>query len=429
MAEHLGTIAVAKDAPTSTDVIPDWLDDRSLELEYRETLAAILMDGALVDAVSGTSAGAGRSTLECRNYSFELASGRDRILTLEANHVRATLAVGRFFWMMAGNDRLDDIRFYGSDGLKGDRKAGVGKFSDDGLSIPGSNYGQRLFRPRPGVDQVAACIELVRDDPNTRRAAMTVYQPEDAGRDSGDVPCTFGVLLGPRDGLLHQTVVMRSNNAWMLLPYNIFEFSLLGEIIASETKLEVGTYHHFAVSMHLYESDVPKAFSAVSGPAFVMTPFGEMPTNSLSRVREMCKWESWVRYASAGFTKREADAELRRTKSFGEYWAQFARVALYKALQNYDKFDSADKVANAVGGPLGELLDVERAEADVSGEAFGQLALELRSSPIPPLSEESLARMSSDRVARDERDRVNGRFHLMSIRADMDERREAADHS
>lgn len=165
--------------------------------------------------------------------------------------------------MMAGNDRLDDVRFYESAGLGGDRSQGVGRFSDDRLAITGSNYGQRLFRPRPGLDQVESCVRLIRQDPNTRRAAMTVYQPEDAGRESGDIPCTFGVLLGPRDGRLHQTVVMRSNNAWHLLPYNIFEFTLLGEVIASEVNLELGTYHHFAVSMHLYSRNLEQATTAI----------------------------------------------------------------------------------------------------------------------------------------------------------------------
>lgn len=414
----------------SSETEPSW-GDGGVELSYREVLASILLDGSGVAAGSSNSVGDRRSTLERRNHSFEIADGRDRIVPLKGNHIRATLAVGRFLWMMAGNDRLDDVRFYESSGLGGDRKKGVGQFSADGLSISGSNYGQRLLRPRPGIDQVAACIERVRQDPNTRRAAMTVYQPEDAGRESFDIPCTFGVLLSPRDGRLHQTVVMRSNNAWMLLPYNIFEFSLLGELIASESDLDVGSYHHFAVSMHLYEDDFESAREAVSSPAFVFPAFGPMPKGSLARVHDLCRWESSMRYASAGYSKRDAEREMKRVAGFGEYWSQFARVALYKGLMNAGREDVALRVADSIDGPLAELLRIEMAELNAkrspSAENDRQLQLfKTRESPIPDISAEQLAELQSS-VDQVEDDKVHGRFYIMMMRERLAERRAHSD--
>ena len=249
---------------------------------YRETLLEVLIRGSEIDGVDDdSSVGSNRATRECRNFSFEIGDANEHIVPNAANVVRSSLAVGRFLWMMGGNDRLEDIRFY--EDTRSEK--GVAGFSDDGLVVPGSNYGARLFKPRPGLDQVEACVALVKSDPNTRRAAMSVFQPEDAGRNSSDIPCTFGVLLSPRSGSLNMTVVMRSNNAWFLLPYNIFEFSLLGAVMASEAGVDLGSYHHFAVSMHLYDSDVDKARSATGAGQLALEPFGEMPDHSLQIVR------------------------------------------------------------------------------------------------------------------------------------------------
>jgi hypothetical protein len=315
--------------------------------------------------------------------------------------------------MIAGSDRLDDIRFYEANGLAGDRSKGVSRFSDDGLSISGSNYGARLFRSRPGMDQVAACIHLIRRDPTTRRASMTVYQPEDAGRRSADIPCTFGVLLSPRDSALHLTVVMRSNNAWHLLPYNIFEFSLLGEIIASETNLELGTYHHFAVSMHLYEETWDSARRAIGAPSFRLEGFPTMPPNSLSRVRELCVWESRIRHEHRGLAKRRVQEEVGRLQKFGEYWEPFGRVVLTKALVNAGKPDLAAEVAKATPGPLGQLL---RRELD------SDISIATTPSIVPMPSNDLIERVHSERQElTDEQRREVGRFWNMVSQAQLQE--------
>ena len=83
----------------------------------------------------------------------------------------------------------------------------------------------------------------------------TVYQPEDVARKSNDIPCTFGLSFMIREDRLHVTTIMRSNNAWQLLPYNIFEFSLLAEVVADRIGIDFGTYTHHSLSLHLYEKD------------------------------------------------------------------------------------------------------------------------------------------------------------------------------
>ncbi len=106
--------------------------------------------------------------------------------------------------------------------------------------MPGSNYGMRLFQPKPNLNQIDGVIKRLQKDRAMRRAAMVVWIPEDAVRESKDIPCAFGSFCVIRDGHLVFITVMRSNNALILLPYNAFEFTLFAEIIATEAGVKLG---------------------------------------------------------------------------------------------------------------------------------------------------------------------------------------------
>jgi thymidylate synthase len=67
---------------------------------------------------------------------------------------------------------------------------------------------------------------------------------------------------------------MRSNDAIWGLPYDIFLFTMLQELLACELGIEVGTYSHSVASLHLYERHFELARRIVDGPLF---PSTEMP--------------------------------------------------------------------------------------------------------------------------------------------------------
>ncbi len=241
---------------------------------------------------------------------------------------------------------------------------------------------------------------------------MSVYRPEDAGRDSSDIPCTFGVMLSPRDSMLHITVVMRSNNAWILLPYNVFEFTLLGELIAGETGMALGSYFHFAVSMHLYENHFEAARQGIGTGALQLEAFPEMPPESLRLIRDLCIWESSIRHRHKGLTKRDVQAELRNADKFGEFCKLFARVVLAKALLNAKKLDLAKEVSTSTRGPLGQLLRHELGVEQDLGTA---------ESHIPTPTEVQLEQVHHDRSTQSVADRTTAEFYLMMIRDQLSE--------
>jgi thymidylate synthase len=50
-------------------------------------------------------------------------------------------------------------------------------------------------------------------------------------------------------------VHMRSNDAFLGLPHDIFAFTMMQEIAARELGIEIGKYHHSVASLHLYDDD------------------------------------------------------------------------------------------------------------------------------------------------------------------------------
>jgi len=77
-----------------------------------------------------------------------------------------------------------------------------------------------------------------------------------------------------RDSKLHAIVYMRSNDAIWGLPYDVFLFTMLQELLASELGLQLGTYTHTVGSLHLYEKHFDLAQKIVGGQ---IVPADEMP--------------------------------------------------------------------------------------------------------------------------------------------------------
>ena len=61
-----------------------------------------------------------------------------------------------------------------------------------------------------------------------------------------------------RNGKLDLIVTMRSNDIWLGLPYDLFNFTCMQIQMAMELGVEVGVYYHNAGSLHMYKRDVEK---------------------------------------------------------------------------------------------------------------------------------------------------------------------------
>lgn len=102
--------------------------------------------------------------------------------------------------------------------------------------------------------QIDKIIELLKNDPETRQAVITLRDPyRDLFEKSKDVPCTIAMSFRIRNGKLNMTTHMRSNDLVWGFPYDVIQFCLLQMTIAEELGIENGTYTHHADSLHIYE--------------------------------------------------------------------------------------------------------------------------------------------------------------------------------
>lgn len=149
-------------------------------------------------------------------------------------------AVGELIWYLSGNPTLEAIRNYTS---------AWDRMSDDGVHV-NSNYGW-CIKYKYGFDQWEHIKDLFMKDINTRQAVLHIKTANN--EPSKDVNCTVCIQFLARDGKLHATTYMRSNDIWMGFPYDVFSFTAFQVKMAMELGLGIGTYTHIAGSLHLYE--------------------------------------------------------------------------------------------------------------------------------------------------------------------------------
>jgi thymidylate synthase len=181
-------------------------------------------------------------TRELMAVMLSLDNPRARFSRTES---RATLfsCLGETLWQLSGSDRLDFIEYYIP-------KYRVFAELPSTLEVSDGAYGPRLMGQPSEIKNV---IDLLRKRPTTRRAVIQLFANRD--RDNYDAPCTCSLQFLIRAKSLHLVTHMRSNDAFIGLPHDIFAFTFIQELIARSTGYEVGTYHHAVGSLHLYDAN------------------------------------------------------------------------------------------------------------------------------------------------------------------------------
>jgi len=225
---------------------------------------------------------------EVLNQTLCQVDPRRRVLSSDASSFNPAVAVARLVWHLGGNSDLGAIDFY-------EPRARL--FSDDAKVLPGSNTGARIFGARDGIDQVEGLISRLAEDPASRRGTAVVWRPLDAIRTSRDIPCTLAIASHLREGQLITTVVMRSNNALRLLPYNLFEFTMLAELIAVELGANLGPYWHSVLSLHVFDADTSGANALLDAGKASGEPLPPMSPHPLQEASRLVEHERKLRAA------------------------------------------------------------------------------------------------------------------------------------
>jgi len=120
-------------------------------------------------------------------------------------------------------------------------------------------YGDRIKM------QVHCAVQKLTADPSTRQAIVTLWDPwMDNVQGKHDYPCTIALQFWlDTDGLLSMNTIMRSNDAWLGLPYDVFQFTQLQASVAHALHTQPGVYRHTTLSLHLYETNFDEARALV----------------------------------------------------------------------------------------------------------------------------------------------------------------------
>ena len=122
-----------------------------------------------------------------------------------------------------------------------------------------SNYGYQWQRSDwNGISQFDYVVNLLKQNPKTRQAAISIYDAKEHDKYEFDTPCTYAVQFTIVGQKLNMCVTMRSNDLWYGFCNDQYCFSKLQELVAVETGYPIGTYYHFAHNLHLYNNITEK---------------------------------------------------------------------------------------------------------------------------------------------------------------------------
>tara|TARA_R110002096_G_C14661938_1_gene728397 strand:- start:9965 stop:10837 length:873 start_codon:yes stop_codon:yes gene_type:complete len=193
----------------------------------------------------------------------------------------AAYAAGELLWYLGGHHNGEQMIAYAPQ---------YKRFLDDDGTAYGA-YGGRIADFR----QFQYAHDLLVDQPRTRQAVISLWHPKDLnaalGRRHPDMPCTLSLQFLLRDGQLDLHSTMRSNDAWLGLPYDGWCFSQMLKLMASALNVEAGWIQHQVGSMHLYERNADKAQQACSSGPLDLEPRLEVPrTGDWDAANEMISW-------------------------------------------------------------------------------------------------------------------------------------------
>lgn len=297
--------------------------------------------------------------VEITGALLEISDPRIRLSRTEAKGTVFS-CLGELFWYLAKSDSLEFISYYISQYLEE---------TDDGKTIYGA-YGPRLFGVgRYKENQLDNVIKILRDSPDSRRAVIQLFSPEDISHRHKEIPCTCTLQFFIRRNRLHMFVSMRSNDAFKGLPHDVFAFTMIQEIVARTLGCKLGAYKHAVGSLHLYDEDREKVQGYISEGwqsttvAMPMMPNGDpWPSiNTLISIEEKIR------------TGEDVNIESLELQS---YWLDLVRLLQIYSYIKRKQYKKIPEISRSMSSPIYEAyIRRKQKKKQVKAESEEQLDL------------------------------------------------------
>jgi len=169
-----------------------------------------------------------------------------------------SLAAAKVIWYLSGETKIDRIVPYDPRYKDIAEKNGI---------IFGA-YGDRWRE----YNQLQILVKLLRDKPDTKEAILVQWMPTElpyAYRgDKRSLPNALTLSFSIHDGRLNLITNMRFNDIWNDLPYDVFCFCCLQQIIATTLQVGIGWYQHQVMVLSCQDQRLEDLKRAVNVDAF-----------------------------------------------------------------------------------------------------------------------------------------------------------------
>ena len=183
------------------------------------------------------------------NIGFYIENPMDNFIENKERNWKLEYAEAEWQWYMSGDRNIKKLgQIYG-------KVPEIWKRMADNQGNVNSNYGWQWKRN----DQIGAVVHMLNEYPDTRQAAISIYDAKEWDKYQHDTPCTYAVQFTILDDKLNMSVVMRSNDLWYGFCNDQYQFSKLQENVLRRLlnkDIKMGDYFHFAHNLHLYNNKI-----------------------------------------------------------------------------------------------------------------------------------------------------------------------------
>lgn len=124
-----------------------------------------------------------------------------------------------------------------------------------------------VYRYKLPVNQVNKLIETLKNDSQSRRMIVTLWNVEEL-EDMNLEPCAFQTIWDVTGDKLNLTLIQRSADFLIGVPFNTSQYAVLCHLIAQVTGHKPGQFVHFMNNCHIYENQIPGGKVQLSNPTF-----------------------------------------------------------------------------------------------------------------------------------------------------------------
>jgi thymidylate synthase len=214
--------------------------------QYLDLMETVLARGVEKRDRTGT----GTLSIFGHQMRFDLALGFP-LVTTKKLHVKSI--VYELLWFLRGDTNVRWLQEHG---------VTIWNEWADAAGELGPVYGSQWRAwPDPNgnaIDQIAAVVEDIKRNPDSRRLIVTAWNPAEIAK-MALPPCHCLFQFYVAGGHLSCQLYQRSADIFLGVPFNIASYALLTMMMAQVTKLAPGEFVHTLGDAHLYLNHVEQA--------------------------------------------------------------------------------------------------------------------------------------------------------------------------